>query len=410
VCLAAIAALVCGAGVGADAPSRDWPQFRGENRDGASEESGLLDAWPEGGPKELWRVPLGDGYSGISIVGERVYTMFAAGGEGGGEAQEFAAAFDAASGKELWRTPVDKKYTSVFGDGPRSTPAVHDGAVYVLSSYGQLLALSAQDGAERWRLNLGEAFGSKVPGWGFSNSALADGDLLLIEGGGKEGKSYAALDRATGGVRWTYGDGPDEPSYNSPIRVSAGGKTRYVYLVGDKLRAVDGEGREIWSHPWTHPGETHATPIFVPPNRIFASGAEGVGASLVEFSEAGDQAEVKEIWKSAVMRNHFSSSVVHDGHVYGFDNASLRSVALDSGESKWIKRGLGKGSLIRAGTHLVVLSDTGKLVLVEATPSGYVEKGSVQALEGRCWTAPSLAHGRLYLRNHEQMVSYAWTR
>jgi len=402
-CLVALVA-VFAVQLAAKSPATDWPQFRGVNRDGISSETGLVGSWPEGGPREVWRVPLGPGFSGISVVGDRLYTMYTT--EQDGEATEFAAAFDVASGKELWRTPVGKDYENTFGNGPRSTPTVTGGAMYALGSYGDLAALSVKDGAQRWSLSLTETFGSKVPTFGFSMSVLVDGDQVIVEGGGKEGKSYAALDTTTGETKWSIGDGPDDPTYNSPIMIKKGDKTRYVYIVGDKMMCIDEQGNEVWQHPWTFPGETHASPIFVAPDKIFASGAEGVGASLIQVSENGKEAEVKELWKTRFMRNHFSSSVLHDGHIYGFDNATLRAIAVDSGETAWAKRGFGKGSLIFADGQLLVLSDKGKLALVEATPAEYREKGSVQALEGRCWTAPALADGRLYLRNHDEMVAY----
>jgi len=386
------------------AGAHDWPQFRGMNRDGRSAEKGLLSSWPDGGPTEAWRVPLGQGYSGIAVVGDRIFTMYSADHEG--SATEFAASFDAKAGKLVWRVPLGEKFENSFGNGPRSTPTVDGDRVYFLDSHGTLVALTAKDGAEQWRMSLTETFGSKVPTFGFSTSALVDGDQLLIEGGGKEGKSYAGLNKKTGEINWTVGDGPDDPSYNSPIAVTIDGKKRYVYVVGDKMTCIDPKGNEIWSHPWTFPGETHAMPIFIPPNQLYASGAEGVGASLLTVSEEGGEATIREVWKTNEMRNHFSSAVVHDGYIYGFDNATLRAISVADGETAWRKRGLGKGSLIYADGHLVVLSDQGKLLLVEATPESYKEKGSVQALEGRCWTAPTLADGKLYLRSHEVMVQY----
>jgi outer membrane protein assembly factor BamB len=402
--LAALAAttLILTAPLGAGPPSRDWPQFRGIERDGVSLETGLLAEWPEGGPKIVWRQPLGEGYSGIAVVGDRLYTMFAVDHEG--EPTEVAAAFDAGTGKEIWRTPIGKKHDTEFGNGPRSTPTVDGGSVYVLGSFGDLAALSAESGSEHWRLNLPEKFDSEVPHWGFSASVLVDGGQLIIEGGGAEGKSYAALDKKTGEVRWTIGDGRGQPGYNSAIAIEMGGKTRYVYVAGTKLTAVDPDGEEIWSRDWPE-GETHASPVFVAPDRIFASGAEGVGAKMVRISDGGEAAEVADLWESRFMRNHFSSSVVLDGYIYGFDNATLRCISVEDGSTAWAKRGLGKGSLILADGHLFVLSDRGKLLLLEATPEGYVEKGSAQALEGRCWTSPTLSGGRLYLRNHTEMVA-----
>ena len=402
-CALAAAAVLGAVQLAAGSSAEDWPQFRGIHRNGVSAETGMLGSWPEGGPKEVWRVPIGEGYSAVSVVGNRLYTMFADNDEE--KPTEFAAAFDAATGKELWRVPVGEKSITQFGNGPRSTPTVDGDSLYVLGSRGDLVALATKDGAERWRINLTEAFGSQVPYWGFSTSPLIDGKQLVIEGGGPEGKSYVALNKKTGETRWTFGDGPQSPGYNSPIAVDMGGGLRYVYVVGEKLTALDPDGKEIWSYPWPS-GETHAAPLFVPPNRLFASGAEGVGGTLVEVQDNGGEASASEVWHTRFMRNHFSSSVFHDGHIFGFDNATLKCLSVDDAKLAWAKRGLGKGSLILIDGHLIVLSDLGQMLLVEATAEGFRQKGSVQALEGRSWTAPTLSGGRLYLRNHTEMVSY----
>lgn len=385
------------------APAQDWPQFRGENRDGVSPEKGLLSSWPEGGPKEVWRRPLGEGYSAISIVGDRLYTMYS--GEHEDKPVEFAAAIDAQSGEELWRTPMGEKYDTEFGNGPRATPTVDGDTVFVLDSRGTFAALATKDGTERWSISLPEAFGSTQPGWGFSTSALVDGDQVVLEGGGPEGKSYAALDKKTGEVKWTFGEGGQRPGYNSAIIVKMNGKKGYVYIAGEKLICIDDNGAEIWSHPWPS-GETHASPLFIAPDRIFAAGAEGVGAALIRVVQKGGKSEVEEVWTTRFMRNHFSSSVVHEGYIFGFDNATLKSISVEDASLAWAKRGLGKGSLIYGDGNLFVLSDQGRLLMLEATAEGYVELGSIQALEGRCWTAPTLANGRLYLRNHTEMVVY----
>lgn len=392
--------------------ANDWPQFRGHYRDGISRETGLDDDWGENGPGEVWRVPIGEGYSGMSVVGNRLYTMYSAEGEAmegedGEEAEakkmEYAAAFDATSGEELWRTVIGEHLDTEFGNGPRATPTVDGDAIYVVGSWGDLAALDRETGEKRWGLSLMETFGSQRPYWGFSGSALIDDNRLIIEGGGGEGKSYAALDKSSGEILWTSGDG--RPGHNSPIQVDMMGETRYVYVAGGKLRCIDEDGQEIWAHDWP-PGETHASPVYIAPDMIYASGAEGVGAQLIKVKEGPDGAELEELWKEPRLRNHFSTSVVHEGHIFGFDNATLKSVAVESGEMTWGKRGLGKGSLIYADGDLLVLSDRGELLLIEATGEEYREKARIQALEGRSWTSPTLAHGKLYLRNHTEMVSY----
>jgi len=389
--------LVFAAYLHAGSTNNDWPQFRGQKRDGVSRESGLLKSWPEGGPKEVWRVPLGEGYSGIVVVGKRLYTMYSA--DIDGKPTEVAGAFNAETGEELWNTPMGERYDNQFGNGPRSTPTVDGDTVFALDSRGELVALSTKDGSARWRVSFTETFGSKVPHFGYSTSALVDGKNLLVQTGAPEGKSYVALDKKTGELRWSIGDEP--AGYNSTLVLDTKAGRRFVHVVRGKVRAVDGDGKEIWSHEWPR-GETHAMPTLVSPNRIFLSGAEGVGGVLLEID--GDS--VKEVWTTRFMRNHFSSSIVHGDHIYGFDNATLKSIAVADAELGWAKRGLGKGSLILADDQLIVLSDRGELLLIDASARAYQEKGRVQALEDRCWTSPTLSDGRLYLRNHAEMVAY----
>ncbi len=382
----------------------DWPQFRGLERNGISPEKGLAKKWSDSGPKEVWRVPIGEGFSGISVVGDRLYTAMAGDGDDG--PKEFAAAFDAKTGKELWRTAIAEKFDDQFGNGPRTTPTVHEDMVFMLSSRGDLVAMKAKDGAVVWQMNLTEKFGTALPRFGFSTSPLVDGGHLVIEAGGNEGKSYVGLDTKTGEIAWSFGGEETRAGYSSPLRVKMGDENRYVFSVGQKFYCIDEEGTEVWAHDWPQ-GETHAMPVHIPPNKLFHSGAEGVGGHLLEVSVGADGKEsVKELWTTNLMRNHFNASVVHGDHIYGFDNATLKAISVADGTMAWGKRGLGKGSVVLADDKLFVLSDQGKLLMLEATPDGYTEKGSVQALEGKCWTAPSISRGKIYLRNHTEMVAY----
>ena len=396
--LAALAMIL--ATVSTVAVAEDWPQFRGQQRDGISPETGLFKGWKDKGPKELMRLPLGEGYSSVSVVGDRMYTMYGKEEEGG--AMEYAVAFSVKDGKQLWRTPLGPKFDNEFGNGPRATPTVDGGQVFVLDSTGFFAALNADNGEIQWQMDFKEKFGIETPRFGFSTSVLVDGDQVIVQGGGTEGKNYMGVNRKSGEVLWTRGDGP--AGYNSALKVQVGDNTRYVY-VADKLYCVDEDGGEVWSHDWPQ-GETHAMPIHIAPDMIYLSGAEGVGARLFKVKEEGDKGEVELLWEQPFMRNHFNTAVVHNGYIFGFDNATLKAISVETGEMAWGKRGLGKGSMILADGHLVVLSDRGKLLLIEASGEGYNEIGSVQALEGLCWTAPSLADGRLYLRNHDELVVY----
>jgi outer membrane protein assembly factor BamB len=393
--LTALAALTAGA-----TAASDWPQFRGPRLDGISDETGLLEAWPEGGPPELWRVPLGEGYSGISIVGDRAYTLYATDG------REILGVFDVASGKELWSYPVGSKWKDMMGNGPRSTPTVVDGVVYVIGAHGTMAAVETGTGKQLWRQELSKTLGSRPPTWGVSISPLVEGELLILDAGGRSGHSIVALERRTGKLVWHSES--DKAGYSTPLPLTIGESRQVVLFTGTQLVGVDpADGRVLWKRPWKTSYDVNAaTPVFVPPNRLFVASGYSTGGALLELEVDTGATYVTKLWTSPKMRNQFSSSVYHEGHIYGFDNATLKCLDASTGEERWAAReGFGHGSLTLADGHLYVLGDRGKLALVEATPDGFREKGVRQVLKGKCWTVPTLAGGRLYLRNEKQLVA-----
>ena len=396
-----LSVLLCAAGLAGVVPhasALDWPQFRGPGRDGWSRETGLLKAWPANGPRRLWKVPVGDGFSGIVVAGGRLFTLYGKGSD------ELAVAHDAATGREIWRVRIDSKYASDMGSGPRATPTVDGNLVYALSASGQLHALDAASGRRVWARDLKRDFGARPPQWGVSTSPLVEGNLLLLDVGGSSGKSAAALDKKTGKTVWTSQS--DAAGYSAPVAVTVGGVRQVLFFTGTALTALaPGSGKLLWRVPWRTDYDVNAaTPIFVAPDKVFVSSGYDTGSALLRIKPAGAPDEV---WRSRGMKNQFSSSVLHGGHLYGFDNKVLKAVDVATGKDKWKQSGLGHGSLLYADGHLYVLSESGQLVLVEATPAGYREKANAEVLSGKCWTAPTLANGRLYVRNEEEMVALA---
>jgi outer membrane protein assembly factor BamB len=332
----------------------------------------------------------------VSVVGDRLYTMDA------DEETEYALCLDAGSGAILWRVPVGPIFKDGNGDGPRAAPTVEGDRVYVLGSRGHLAALERGSGNAIWTVDYAESFGSELPVWAFTSAPLVEGDLVILEVGGSGDRAIAAFDKATGEVRWTAQGAT--PAYSSPIALDLGGKRQLVFLLKEKLVSLDPEGKEIWSFPWAADGGIKpALPVFLPPDRILAGASYDIGAVLVRVDESGSKAE--EVWSSRFMRTHINTAVALGEHVYGFDTGTLRCLDAATGERGWAKRGLGKGSLIYADGMFIILSERGKLVLAEATPEGYRELAAHQVLHDRCWTAPSLSDGRLYLRNHEELVA-----
>jgi len=377
--------------------SAGWPQWLGPDRNGISPEADLFGAEPSF--EESWRVQGGKGFSGLAVVGNRIYTMYVYSGE------EYAVCLDASNGEVLWRTRTDRMLPErQGGDGPRTTPAVDGKLVYVSSAYGKLYALDSQYGAKKWSHDLVRDFGSKKPRWGFSTSPLVAGDLVLIEAGGTDGHSLMAFDKISGKVAWNTGN--DELGYSSPITATVGQTRQAVFFTGNGLMAVAPQhGRILWKHLWTTSHNVNAaTPVFIPPNRFFISSGYGTGGTVVEISAADGHYEVVEIWRNKEMKNHFATSIYYEGHLYGFDGSILKCIDAATGAEKWKTRGYGKGTLIAADGHLVILGEQGNLGLAQATPEGFVEKANTQILHSKCWTVPALADGRIYLRDDKEIV------
>ncbi len=394
-----------------------WVQYRGPDRSGISPETGLLRSWPAEGPKVVWRRSIGEGFSGIVTSGEYLYTLWAVGED------EVVGCLRSADGTEVWRRRIGAAFGDEFGNGPRATPTVDQRVVYALGGRGKLMAADAATGEPIWEVDLhtaeygfygpqlttsGLAVGFlQLPQFGYAASPLVEGELIVVGTGRGKGSSYVAFDKSSGKPRWTSIEEPGF-TYSSPMAVNIGGHRQILVLTPSQLVSLRPDGEILWSQPWA---ETIAQPVFVSPDKVFVSTtniagsrSEG-GAMALKIHERGGEAQVETLWESRIMRNYSSSSVAYQGFIYGFDNATLRCVAADSGELRWARRGLGKGTLIVADGLLILWSDRGRLTLAEASPEGYEQKGQAQILEeGQTWTPPTIAGGKLYLRGRTDLV------
>lgn len=367
----------------------DWPQWRGPTRDGISVESGWGTTWGAGGPKVLWRASFGTGCSSITVAENRVYTM------GNRKNIDTVYCVDAASGKPLWSYSYPSKLDpNQFEGGPGGTPAIDGPRVYTLSRQGRLLCLS--EGKVLWSKNLTSDFGATEPQWGFAGSPLVLGDRLLLDVGGP-GASAVALNKLTGALIWKSGH--DEASYSSPVVVQPGEDATVAFLNAAALvvrRARD--GRELWRYPWKTSYDVNAATPIIHRDAIFISSGYGHGGALVRPSAAGATA----VWENREMRNHINSSVLWQGHLYGFDESALKCLDAATGKLKWRQGGLGKGSLIIADGKLVIMSENGKLVIARTSPEKYQVVAEAQVLsKERCWVVPTLTDGRIFCRNNE---------
>jgi|SRR5687767_2426642 len=376
----------------------NWPQWRGPNRDGISKETGLLKQWPAEGPPLAWKTSgAGRGYSSFSIANGRLYTMGLRGD------REFVIAFDVASGKEAWATPHGSAFRNDRGDGPRGTPTIDGDRVYALGGNGDLSVMDARTGRILWTKNVLREFGGSNITWGISESPLVLGNKVLVNAGGPNA-SIVALNKENGAVIWKSQS--DEAGYSSAIPLQVNGGTQVIFFTAERAVGLDvNDGRLLWEYarPSNRTANV-ATPI-ARGNRVFISSDYGTGGGVVEIKEDG---KAQEIYFTKDMRNHHSSSVLVGDHLYGFSSAVLTAMKFDTGEIAWRDRSVGKGSLVYADGHLYCFSENGVVGLVEATPSGYREKGRFRIAQDSLptWSHPVVAGGRLYLRDQDTIYAF----
>jgi len=385
----------------------DWPQWRGPDRSGIAKETGLLQEWPEGGPKMRWkRTDIGTGYSSPVVVGDRIYLQTTK------QKDEFALCLDAANGKEIWKSPIGTvgMNRGLPYPGSRASPTVDGDRIYCLASDGQLNCLDL-DGKMKWKKDyvkdFGGVVGMKEQGWAYCESVLVDGDHVIATPGGKEA-AMVALNKMTGEVVWKCSLPESENAeYTSPMAVMVDGAKQYVTFLRKGLIGVDAKsGKLLWQYPKiTDLAANIMTPV-VYKNEVFASSSRGGGA-LLELKAAG---EPKEVYHDKKLGTSIGGAVLVDGHLYGTTTAGLYCAELATGNQKWQERPIGGASICYADGRLYVrMFSSGDVVLVEPNPKEYVEKGRVKQSNRStfsAWPHPVVANGGLFVRDHDTIVCW----
>ena len=367
------------------APGAEWPQWRGPERTGISTESDFLTTFPEGGPTVLWKKSLGPGCSTVAIAGNRLLTT------GNVNNQEIVYCFHPETGDELWRfaydCPLDAKN---FEGGSGTTPTLDGEVLFTLSRQGHFHCLATATGKPVWSRHAESDWGGKKPTWGFSGSALVVGERVIVPA-----DVVVALNKKDGSEVWkTERIGA---AYSSPYRFSLEGRDCLAIACAVGLVVLDtNTGAEILRYPWKTSYDCNiATPI-VSGDEVYISAGYNHGCAKLRVADATPVL----VWENKVMRNHFNSSVLWEGHLYGFDDQDLRCQSWQTGESVWGQRGFGKGSLMIAGGTLIVLGERGKLAIAKADPAGWKPTAEAQVLQDRCWVVPVLCNGLLYAKNN----------
>jgi outer membrane protein assembly factor BamB len=380
----------------------DWFQWRGPNRDGISQEKGLLQEWPKAGPPMAWRTNgVGNGYSSFSSSGGRLYTLGARAGT------EYVIALDRASGKKVWEAQNGRRFQNDRGDGPRSTPTVDGDRLYVLGGSGDLTCLDAATGQKVWSINIVQKFGGVNPYWGYSESPLIVGDRILVNTGGRRA-GIVAVAKADGSTLWQQHS--DGAGYSSPMLMRTGSLNQVIFFTESRTMAVDPrDGRLLWSYNKANNGTANiATPI-VRGTLVFVSSDYGTGGALLDVRAAGNLATANEVYFTRDMRNHHASSVLVGDYLYGFSSSILTALKFDTGAMAWRDRSVGKGSLIFADNRIVLYSEDGVVGLADASPDAYRERGrfSIPQQSGSpTWSHPIVSNGLLVIRDQDNVFAY----
>jgi outer membrane protein assembly factor BamB len=406
----------------------DWPQWRGPNRDGLSQERGLLKSWPARGPKLLWTFrDAGVGYSCPAIIGDRLYTM------GGRKGDEYLFALDIKDPKaikEAWAVKMGPVFSTetmkAWGVGPRATPTVDGDLIYALGSQGQLICVEAKAGKEKWRQSMTKDLGGAVNpitggpgGWGWTWSPFVDGDQLICLPGGKQG-TFAALNKESGKVMWRSKDLTEQCTYSSPIAAEVGGVRQYIVATNKLVAGVSAKDGSVL---WTYAKKPPFPDVFIPTplfhdGHIYVTGWGG-GCALIKLTAANGKINVAEAYRNKVMSNRIGGVVLVGDSVYGFaEGKGWICQEFKTGKLRWNKKNvLSDGSLIAADGRLYCYGeDDGILAMIEASTSGWKETGRLEIPEktkivdsrpsGKVWTPPVIANGRLYLRDQDLIFCY----
>ncbi len=402
------------------ANAEDWPNFRGENRDGISSSANLMDKWPSSGPKLLFTAEgAGRGYASPAIADGRAYTL----GDkvpGADDEDERMTCFDANTGKLIWSTKTGPAWNNGKGSwqGSRSTPAVDGDMLYVINPHGRLVAAKASNGDIVWSRDLKDDLGGKKKdSWGYSESPLIDGDNLICTPGGPKA-TVVALNKATGKTIWTCQREGDPGAGHSCVVISnVGGRKVYVQNTGGGPLGIDAEsGQLLWDYDISPPTAFIPTPI-IDGDYVYTVAGYGTGGALLRQVATPKGVNIEEVYGLQTELGNKHGGVIKIGdHLYfGKEDRSIVICArMDNGEVAWQERGTGKGSIAIAAADgkIFLRYQSGEVIMAEASPSGFTALGQLKTPtsgdgDKPSWAHPVVANQRLYLREDNTIYVYS---
>ena len=380
----------------------DAPRFRGANGSGQYLVDGMTTDWELTPPRELWRRPIGQGWSSFAAVGDHCVTQEIRKGK------ETVVCYHIDTGQEVWKRPIDETFEEVTsGAGSRSTPTISDGNVYAFSGLGKLSCLRGTDGEPIWVRDLRDPNAEPIL-FGFCGSPLVHGEYIYIMLGGSHG-SLVAVNRTTGEVVWKTGE--RRGSYSSPVLLDLGGQ--HAVIIHDAVGMFAYEitsGKQLCKFDWGRDSEEQVNacqPAIVDKNHILLSSGYGVGSVLVRLQRQDDEVwNATEVWRTIQLKSKFQSLLVRDGFVYGLDEGILTCIDLETGERTWKKGRYGYGQLIMVNDTLTIQSESGDITIVAVNPKRYQPIATINALTDRTWNHPVVSRGSLLVRNDREAICF----
>ena len=406
---------LCAASAAFQLSAADWIQYRGPGFDGSTSET-LNPAKLKG--KATWKLDTPNGFSSFAVADGVAATLVSEEDEDG-LVRETCLALDAKTGKKLWDSQLSRAdyghsggnagaKNNSGGDGPRSTPTISGGKIYIYDADLNLHALDTKSGKTVWKKRIEKDFDGRQIKWKNATSPIIEGNLVIVAGGGA-GQTFLAFDKNSGSPAWKSGD--DTLTHATPTVANIHGVRQVVFFMQSGLVGVDiSNGKVLWNQKHPFKVSTAASPI-VSGEYIYCSAGYGVGGGLYKVSKSGSKFSSKNVWFNKNVVNHWSTPVLHNGHLYGmfgfkkYGNGPLTCIELATGKEKWAKPGFGPGNVTLTGNgQILALADDGSLVVAEANPAAYKEVARAKVVDGKCWSTPTLAQGHIFARSTKEAV------